>query len=75
MTLPRQVPPLKRPYFIQPHTVVDIVNGTPDDLFGIRMNLLHGANYNDPAPFDYRRVKQYSSMCCQRCALDATGIL
>ena len=75
MTLPQQVPPLKRPHFIQPHIGVDVVNGRPEDLFSIRMDLLHGANYNDPAPFNYRLIKKYSSMCCHRCMLEGTRIL
>ncbi len=75
MVLPKQTPPLKRPHFIQPFSAVDVENGDPDDLLGIRMDLLHGANYNDPPPFDYRRVKQQSSMCCPRCSLEATGIV
>ena len=53
MKLPNQSPPVKRPHFIQPHTCVDVTHGRPDDLLAIRMDLLHGANYNDPAPFQY----------------------
>jgi len=53
MKLPKQSPPVKRPHFIQIHEAVDVVNGRPEDLLGIRMDLLHGANYNDPAPFHY----------------------
>lgn len=58
MKLPKQVAPLERPHLIQPHECVDVVNGRPDDLFAIRMDLIHGANYNDPPPFDYRRLRR-----------------
>ncbi|MGK7925824.1 MAG: cyanobactin biosynthesis system PatB/AcyB/McaB family protein [Spirulina sp.] len=53
MRLPKQVPPVKRPDLIQPHHAVDVINGRGDDLLRIRMDLTHGANYNDPAPFHY----------------------
>ncbi|QIZ71371.1 cyanobactin biosynthesis system PatB/AcyB/McaB family protein [Oxynema aestuarii] len=53
MRLPKQCRPIKRPHFVQPAECVDLVNGRPDDLLGIRMDLLHGANYNDPARFNY----------------------
>jgi hypothetical protein len=52
MVLPRQVPPVRRPDLVQPHTVVDVVHGTPEQLIAMRMRLTHGANFNDPAPYD-----------------------
>ena len=72
---PQQVPPLQRPELIQPHLGVDVEHGRPDDLFSIRMDLVHGANFNDPAPFNHRYVRQQSCACCQRCMLEATGVL
>lgn len=52
MSLPMQVPPVRRPDLVQPHTVVDVVHGTPQQLIAMRMRLTHGANFNDPAPFE-----------------------
>ena len=51
MPLPKQSPPLKRPHFIQPYECVDTTHGRGEDLVSIRMDLMHGANYNDPAKF------------------------
>lgn len=53
MRLPKLSPPVKRPHFIQPYECVDLVNGRAEDLFRIRLDLMHGANYNDPAAFQY----------------------
>ena len=53
MTLPKQSPPVKRPHFVQTHECVDIIHGRGQDLLSIRMDLMHGANYNDPARFNY----------------------
>ena len=54
--LPRQAAPIKRPELVQPHETVDVVNGDPEDLFYVRIYLLHGANYNDPAGFEHAAV-------------------
>jgi cyanobactin biosynthesis protein (PatB/AcyB/McaB family) len=43
---------------MQPAISVDLENGRVEDLVHIRMDLLHGANYNDPAPFEYRSYNQ-----------------
>jgi cyanobactin biosynthesis protein (PatB/AcyB/McaB family) len=51
--LPKQVAPVDRAETVQPHQAIDLVNGRPDDLFYVRLALLHGANYNDPAAFDF----------------------
>ena|GEM_PF-1037899 len=53
MALPKQSPPIKRPHFVQPHECIDVTHGRPEDLLRIRMELLEGSNYNDPAPFRY----------------------
>ncbi|AFY58673.1 hypothetical protein Riv7116_6331 [Rivularia sp. PCC 7116] len=58
MRLPYLSPPVKRPHFMQPATSVDLENGRLEDLVHIRMDLLHGANYNDPAAFEYRSYNQ-----------------
>jgi cyanobactin biosynthesis protein (PatB/AcyB/McaB family) len=44
--IPIQSPPLQQPELIEPHTCVDITHGTPEHLVAIRIDLLHGANYN-----------------------------
>ena len=75
MKLPKQSPPVQRPHFVQPHMCIDATHGRPEDLLGIRMDLLHGANYNDPAPFIYRQGMQYSSLGYRSCGLAAMGIL
>ena len=54
MRLPKQSAPVKRPDLIHPHESVDVIHGRIEDLVAIRMDLLHGANYNDPAVFAYR---------------------
>lgn len=48
---PLQVPPVQRPELVHPHRCVDVVHGTPAQLVAVRMRLVHGANYNDPACF------------------------
>lgn len=64
MRLPKQSPPIKRPDLIHPHEVVDVVHGSVDELVAIRMDLLHGANYNDPAAFQYRTYNQLKGSGC-----------
>jgi cyanobactin biosynthesis protein (PatB/AcyB/McaB family) len=51
MRLPSQAAPVKRPQLVEPHRVVDVVHGTPAQLVAMRMRLLHGADFNDPARF------------------------
>ncbi|MCC5669246.1 cyanobactin biosynthesis system PatB/AcyB/McaB family protein [Nostoc sp. CHAB 5784] len=58
MKLPKQSPPIKRADLIQPHEAVDVVHGSVEDLVNIRIKLLHGANFNDPAGFGYRSYNQ-----------------
>lgn len=58
MTFPKQSPPVQRPHFVQPGICVDVENGRPEDLVAIRIDLLHGANYNDPAVFAQRSYNQ-----------------
>ncbi|MEA5536885.1 cyanobactin biosynthesis system PatB/AcyB/McaB family protein [Crocosphaera sp. XPORK-15E] len=58
MRLPALSPPVKRPHFIQPSLSVDIEHGSIDELVAMRMRLLHGANYNDPAAYANRSFNQ-----------------
>lgn len=65
MRLPILSPPVKRPDLIKPHETVDVVHGDVESLVGIRMHLMHGANYNDPAGFQNRTYQQLqTSGCC-----------
>ena len=63
MRLPKLSPPVKRPDIIYPHRSVDVIHGRVEDLVHIRMDLLHGANYNDPAAFQNRSYQQIKSSC------------
>lgn len=58
MRLPKLSAPVKRPDIIYPHRAVDVIHGKAEDLVHIRMDLLHGANFNDPPPFQYRSYQQ-----------------
>jgi cyanobactin biosynthesis protein (PatB/AcyB/McaB family) len=58
MTFPNQASPVQRPHFLQPATCVDVENGSPESLVSVRMKLLHGANYNDPAAYALRTYNQ-----------------
>ncbi|MGK7874947.1 MAG: cyanobactin biosynthesis system PatB/AcyB/McaB family protein [Xenococcaceae cyanobacterium] len=58
MRLPKQAAPVKRPDIIEPARAVDVLRGHGEDLIHIRMDLMHGANYNDPAPFMYPSYEQ-----------------
>ncbi len=68
MRLPNLSPPVRRPDVIYPHHSVDVIHGTADELLAIRLKLLHGANYNDPAAFANRSYQQLMSSGC-RCGL------
>lgn len=64
MKLPNLSAPVKRPELIHPHRSVDVVNGQSEELVNIRIHLMHGANYNDPAAFAYRSYQQPKSSSC-----------
>lgn len=64
MKLPNLSAPVKRPELIHPHRSVDVVNGRSEDLVDIRIDLMHGANYNDPAAFAYRSYQQLKTSKC-----------
>jgi len=53
MRLPKQSPPIQRPHFVKPHKCVDVTQGNPESLVNICIDLMHGANYNDPQTFEY----------------------
>jgi cyanobactin biosynthesis protein (PatB/AcyB/McaB family) len=48
---PIQAAPVRRPELVVPHRTVDVVHGSPEQLIAMRIRLMHGANFNDPAPF------------------------
>ena len=58
MAIPKQTPPVSRPHFIQPAIAVDVEYGRARELAGIRIDLIHDANYNDPAVFAHRSYHQ-----------------
>lgn len=47
--MPKQAQPVKRPQLIEPYKTVDVIQGEEESLLNVRFDLLHGANYNDPA--------------------------
>lgn len=59
MRLPNLSPPVQRGELVHPHETVDVHHGTPDQLFAIRVALIHGANYNDPAHYEQRSFDRY----------------
>lgn len=58
MTFPNQAAPVQRPSVLQPATCVDVEHGSAESLVSVRMKLLHGANYNDPAAYALRTYNQ-----------------
>jgi cyanobactin biosynthesis protein (PatB/AcyB/McaB family) len=48
---PLQVAPISRPDIVEPHRVVELNKGGILSRVNSRMDLLHGANYNDPQYF------------------------
>ncbi|BDA70724.1 hypothetical protein RIVM261_062720 [Rivularia sp. IAM M-261] len=61
MRLPKQAHPVKRPDLLIPHEVVDIINGREEDLAKILLDLMHGANFNDPPAYQYRSYNHLKS--------------
>ncbi|MEA2467705.1 MAG: hypothetical protein QOJ57_1831 [Thermoleophilaceae bacterium] len=53
MLSPPQARPVRRPDLVVPETTVDVMHGTADEMVAIRIQLLNGANYNDPARFAF----------------------
>ena len=58
MAIPLQAPPINRHDIIAPHSVIDLRHNSREQLIGFQMDLLHGANFNDPQPF---RVMSYAN--------------
>lgn len=60
---PPQVRPVQRPHRTAPHTTIDVVDGALGELLRSRLELMHGANHNDPGPwappdYDVRRAQR-----------------
>ena len=58
--------PVTRPHSVEPSTCVDVMYGTRDQLISVAIALRHGANYNDPAPFQSPQYQQVTSSACAR---------
>lgn len=82
MKLPIQARPVKRPEIIEPYKTVDVTNAAPPgnkySLLNIRIDLLHGANYNAPmrviVPVDFCGCHLFSGSSMAQC-LAACGLL
>lgn len=61
MRLPKQAYPVKRPDLLIPHQAVDIINGRKEDLGRILLDLINGANFNDPPAYQYRSYNHLKS--------------
>lgn len=59
--LPPQVPPVRRPDLVQPHTLVVLGNDDQRHVLAKLVGLVHGANINDPAPLqvDFLHVRSH----------------
>jgi cyanobactin biosynthesis protein (PatB/AcyB/McaB family) len=53
--------------YIYPHRAVDVTQGTTADLVAIRIDLLHGANFNDPAAYRHRSPHSFKTSCGYGC--------
>ncbi len=73
--LPIQSAPVDRGEVIHPHRAVDVEHGDPEALFAIRMALLHGANYNDPAAISPRWMQRQAGACCPPCLYAGSGVM
>jgi len=51
MKIPIQSAPVIRTNLIKPHTVVDLNYASTEQLWELELDLLNGANYNDPMRF------------------------
>lgn len=59
MAIPSQLPPINRKEIFVPHSVLNLTGHlSKEKLIDIQMDLLHGANFNDPQPF---RVMSYAN--------------
>ena len=71
MILPPQAPPVRRPTLVEPHRLVEVDRGDPRQLLRVRLYLLHGANFNDPAPFEAPLMARMrtSGLCSGGCGV------
>jgi len=77
MKLPKQSVPVNRHELFEPHTTVNLVDGGTEELWNIRFDLQHGANYDDPmrflTPVDLCGCHLFSgasmAMCLASCGL------
>lgn len=82
MKLPIQAKPVKRSELIEPYQTVNVTNMAPPgnriSLLNIRIDLLHGANYNDPmryrVPVDFCGCHIFTGSSLARC-LASCGML
>lgn len=56
--LPLQVDSINRKDIIQPYSCIDLIKGNRRDHINLYLDLLHGANYNDPQPFSVMSYAQ-----------------
>lgn len=56
---PRQTAPVKRPELARTESTVDLERGDLAHRFRVRMALVHGANYDEPAGFDRLAAVHY----------------
>jgi cyanobactin biosynthesis protein (PatB/AcyB/McaB family) len=61
MTLPILAKPVTRPHFVDPSTCIDLEHGEKNDIRLAWLELVFGANYNDPASFRYPTYRQVMS--------------
>ncbi|MBU7586457.1 MAG: hypothetical protein KAF91_26935 [Nostoc sp. TH1S01] len=51
MKIPIQSLPVIRTDLIKPNTVADLIHAPKEQFLELELNLLHGADYNDPMKF------------------------
>ena len=61
--LPNLSAPVDRRRLHLPQLGVDLIHGDTEALFALRMALLHGANFNDPAGW----TANHGGSCCRDC--------
>jgi cyanobactin biosynthesis protein (PatB/AcyB/McaB family) len=66
MALPILAKPVTRPHFVDPSTCIDLEHGGENDIKHVWLELVFGANYNDPAPFRYPGYGQVMSSAVRR---------
>lgn len=56
--MPIQSPPVVRPELIPAWSTVNVTEGTIEALVSVYMHLTHGANYDDPSPWQANSFEQ-----------------